>query len=139
MTHEVTLRIILEQPPPGVSFGIQKGKGSVYETMLKQESSQGDLIFEFVVTCRMDANASPVFEGPIVQGPRDARFVYLDIGGYAGQAGSQWDRRLKVPLSGITRQMLKAPVLETRVPGTGRDGTPTCGTVRDFEGWKPAK
>jgi hypothetical protein len=30
-------------------------------------------------------------------------------------------------------------VLEARVPGTGRDGGPTCPTVKDFEGWKPVK
>jgi len=131
MNGEITLRIILEQPPPGVTFGIQKGKGSIYETILKQQAAAGeDLVFEFSV---------PVVGGPIVQGPPDARFVYLDIGTYAGQAGSQWGRRLKVPLSGITSRMRQERVLETRVPGTGRDGTPNCGTVRDFAGWSAAK
>jgi hypothetical protein len=26
-------------------------------------------------------------------------------------------------------------LLETRVPGTGRDGGPNCGTVKPFTGW----
>ena len=26
-------------------------------------------------------------------------------------------------------------VIEVRVPGTGRDGGPTCGTVKQFSGW----
>ena len=78
--------------------------------------------------------------GPFVQGPRGQRFVYLDIGTYAGQAESCWSRRLKVPLTGITAKMIAAgDVLEARVPGTGRDGGPTCASVRDFEGWKPVK
>ncbi len=139
MKSELTLRIILEQPPPGVTFGIQKGKSSVYETILKQQSDGGDLVFEFPIEVRDGQTGDPDFGGPIVQGPREGRFVYLDIGTYAGETGSPWQRRLKVPLSGITRQMLKAKLLQTRIPGTGRDGTPSCGTVRDFGGWKPAE
>jgi hypothetical protein len=73
-----------------------------------------------------------------VQGPPRQRFVYLDIGTYAGQADSAWSRKLKVPLAGITGKMLAVGgILETRVPGTGRDGGPSCATVQDFEGWKP--
>jgi len=46
-------------------------------------------------------------------------------------------RRLKVPLSGITMAMIKSQaVLEARVPGTGKDGGPSCATVKPFGGWK---
>jgi hypothetical protein len=76
-----------------------------------------------------------------VQGPAGERFVYLDIGTYAGQKDSCWSRRLKVPLSGITwdiidRMEKSRAVLETRVPGTGKDGGPNCATVKPFDGWK---
>jgi hypothetical protein len=27
-------------------------------------------------------------------------------------------------------------VLETLVPGSGRDGSPSCATVKPFDGWK---
>jgi hypothetical protein len=27
-------------------------------------------------------------------------------------------------------------VLEASVPGTGKDGSPTCATVKSFDGWK---
>jgi hypothetical protein len=80
------------------------------------------------------------FRGPFVQGPRGGRFVYLDIGTLAGQHDSPWSRRLKVPLSGITTTLLRrassggCPALEARVPGTGRDGTPSCASVKDFRG-----
>jgi hypothetical protein len=77
--------------------------------------------------------------GPFVQGPRRQRFVYLDIGTYAGQTDSCWSRRLKVPLDGIPPKLIAASgILEGRVAGTGRDGGPSCATVKDFEGWKPA-
>jgi hypothetical protein len=70
------------------------------------------------------------------------RGIYVDIGTYAGQADSCWSRRLKIPLKGITwdtidRLSARAEaVLETRVPGTGKDGGPNCATAKPFEGWE---
>jgi hypothetical protein len=43
MNQELFVRIILESPPIGVDFGIQKGSGNKYETILKQRSSKNDL------------------------------------------------------------------------------------------------
>jgi hypothetical protein len=42
---EVTLRIVLEAPPTGVAFGVQKGHGSAYETVQIQHSRASDLTF----------------------------------------------------------------------------------------------
>jgi Family of unknown function (DUF5990) len=47
MARELTLRIIVEQPPTGVDFALQKGTGSAYETVQKQRSEGNDLAFEF--------------------------------------------------------------------------------------------
>ena len=47
---EVRLRIVLVDPPSGVDFGIQDGKGSDYTTIHKQRSKDADLTFEFTVT-----------------------------------------------------------------------------------------
>jgi len=83
----------------------------------------------------------PDFFGEYVQGPRGNRFIYIDIGTYAGQADTPWSRRLKIPLSNITMEMIQnlvadpSLILETRVPGTGKDGGPNCGTVNPFGGW----
>jgi uncharacterized protein DUF5990 len=75
--------------------------------------------------------------GPFVQGPARHRFVYVDIGTYAGQADSYWSRRLKIPLEGIPAEVIRTGgVLETRVPGRGRDGGPNCATVKEFKAWK---
>ena len=139
MADEVTCRIVLETPPPGVDFGLQKGRGSIYETVQTQRSSGQDLRFEFSAELR-GTGAAPDFRGPFVHGPAGARFVYIDIGSCAGQTNTHFSRRLKVPLKGITAELIRgasAPgaVLEARVPGTGRDGTPACASVKDFSGW----
>ena len=137
MEQELTLVIILESPPPGVDFGLQEGSGNDYQTVQTQRSKHGDLRFEFKVRVREGKDGQPNFLGPFAQGPAPQRFVYIDIGTYAGQKNTPWSRRLKVPLRGITwDQIKKAKVLETRVPGTGRDGGPSCATVKPFAGWK---
>ena len=144
MESKLTLRIVLERPPAGVDFGLQKGRGSDYETVQTQRSSTKDLSFEFSLTLKTNRrDAEPDFSGSFVQGPQGERFVYLDIGTYAGQKETSWSRRLKVPLSGITWDLIdrvdKLPsVLEARVPGTGKDGGPNCATVKPFNGWKLA-
>jgi uncharacterized protein DUF5990 len=145
MERELTLRIVLENPPTGVDFGLQKGRGTDYETIQKQRSKTNDLCFEFIVGLRTSRkDAVPDFSGSLVQGPPGGRFVYLDIGTYAGQKDTCWSRRLKVPLSGITWDMLdrmasSRSILEARVPGTGKDGGPNCATVKPFDGWTPGR
>ncbi|HKR59478.1 MAG TPA: DUF5990 family protein [Pyrinomonadaceae bacterium] len=142
MEKELRLRIVLEKPPAGVDFGLQHGRGSDYETIQTQRSQGKDLQFEFAVRVKEGrTSAEPNFLGPFVQGPSGERFVYLDIGTYAGQKDTGWSRRLKIPLKGITWEMTEMAVaaakavLETRVPGTGRDGGPNCATVKPFPGW----
>ena len=74
MEPEITLQIVLETPPPGVDFGIQKGRGSLFEVMPKQRSKGGDLSFEFSVGVKnADGSGTPDFNGPMVQGPRGGR------------------------------------------------------------------
>jgi len=142
MEHELTLRIVLEKPPAGVDFGVQKGKGNDYETIQTQRFQGKDLSFEFTVRVKIDSKASaPNFLGPFVHGPTGERFIYIDIGSCAGQTGTHWSRRLKIPLKSITSEVIEAAVaddrlrLEARVAGTGKDGGPTCGTVKPFAGW----
>jgi len=140
MAAEVTLRIILQAPPPGVVYGLQKGKGANYETVQKQTSDASDLIFEFTVEAKHGDNGKLILHGPFTQGTPQDRFVYIDIGTYAGQKNSQWGRRLKIPLAGIDTKLLdnlsSNQIVQCRVPGAGKDGTPNCATVKPFSGWK---
>jgi hypothetical protein len=141
MNQELSIRIILESPPLGVDFGIQKGSGNNYETILKQRSSDKDLCFEFKISVKENKDAAYNFTGPYVQGPSSERFIYVDIGTSAGQFDSVWTRRLKIPLRGISVETIQqlltdaSLVLETKVPGTAKDGGPNCATVKPFSGW----
>ena len=95
----VKLRIVLKQPPAGVDFGLQQGHGRPFTIAGKQRSKDGDLQFEFTVTAKTsNKNDLPNFTGSFVQGPVGERFVYINIGRYAGQTDTPWSRRLKIPL-----------------------------------------
>ena len=122
----LNLRIVVECPPAGVDYALQKSRGNGYEMVQKQRSAGGDLAFEFSAPWKGGPG------GPFVQGKPGERFVYLDIGTAAGQVDSCWTRRLKIPLTGISG----VGSYETRVPGTGKDGGPSCASVKPFAGWR---
>ena len=144
MEFVLPLQIFLLNPPPGVDFGLQKGTGNNYETVQRQRSDSKDLSFNFTIKIKGDKTKdnSPKLSGSFVQGPTNGKFIYIGIGTHAGQMGSPWSRRLKVPLTGITWKDIDQLIadsnltLQTRVPGTGKDGGPNCATVKPFDGWK---
>ena len=138
----VNLRIVLLAPPKGVDFGLQEGKATLDRTIQRQRSNGGDLHFECAVTVKNNReDGLPNFLGPTTQGPTTGRFIYVRIGKLAGQMDSCWERRIKVPLDAITWEMIEkaskdqSTVLEARLPGTGKDGSPCCATVRPVGGW----
>lgn len=138
---ELHFRILLNSPTPGVDFGLQQGQGNTYETIQKQRSATTDLAFTFSVEVKKNKEGQPDFRGPLVQGPVQERFVYIGIGTYAGQQGTEWSRRLKVPFRNLTwdsiNKALADPqlIFEIHIPGTGKDGGPPSGTVKPFDGW----
>lgn len=139
----IQLSVVLQSPPVGVDFGIQKGSGSKYETIQTQQSDGRDISFNLAIQLKNDPQRinAPRFTGPFVQGKPSDQFVYIDVGEFAGQAGG-WSRRIKIPLSGITWAMIAqlddhaATKLSTSFPGAAKDGSPICATVKQFEGWK---
>lgn len=141
MDQQITLRILLEKPPPGIDFALQSGKRNVYDRVQKQRSGTNDLLFTFSIKVKRNADGRPNFSGPFAQGNQHDRFVYIGIGVCAGDIHAVWNRRLKIPLTTITwndvEQVMQNPslMLESRVPGTARDGSPTCATVKPFAGW----
>lgn len=147
MNDEITIQVILERPLPGVLYALQKGTGLNYTSIQGQVATDRDLLFEEVVKLKGDGLKYdyPDFGGPFVHGVKSARFLYIDIGKNAGQFTSAWSRRLKIPLVGISwdmiRQIISAPelVLFTKVPGIGKDGGPNCATVKPFPGWSTQK
>ena len=129
---ELTLRITVTNPPRGVLFRLQRG---AKELTPPAKALQEALTFEFPVRVGRRPDGMPNFLGPYTQGPPAGRFVYINSGTYAGQTGTAWARRAKVPLAGITRDLIdralsESAVVEIEIPGTGRDGGPSCGTIR---------
>ncbi len=122
---ELALRIVVQRPPAGVDYALQKGRGARYETVQTQRSIGKDLIFVFTIWVKH--GRSPSFSGPFVQGAAGDKFVYIDIGRYAGQGNTDFARRLKVPLAGITPKLVTSgQVIEAVIPGTGNNGMPNC-------------
>ncbi len=142
MPPQLTIRIVLEKPTPGVDYGLQEGKGTDFKTIQTKRSDGRNFEFECSVRVKLSASNTPVFLGPSAQGPPGDRFIYIDIGTFAGQKDSCWSRRLKIPLSGITPEMIKQStsdskmIIEALVPGSGKGGGPSCGTVKLFNEWK---
>jgi hypothetical protein len=123
--QNVTLRIVVENPP--VRFAIQRGKDELLEG---KAVGAKQLVFEFSVRARDDGSGAPNFLGPFAQGPVGGRFVYVNSGTMGGDMDADWQRRAKVPLSGITWTMIKKGlIIEARIAGTARDGGPACATV----------
>ena len=147
MDKELTFHIVIIKPPPNVDYGLQKGSGRNYETVQKQKSkSREDLSFKCVVKIKGERSKDhlPKLSGPFVQGRALDRFIYIGIGTFAGESDSKWSRRLKIPMTGISWDVVDRIVseeklmLESHVPGTGKDGSPNCGTVKPFDGWRIA-
>ncbi len=143
MQAELHLRIVLEKPPAGVDFGLQEGKGHEYKTIQTQRSKGRNLTFDSTVTVKDNReDGLPNFLGPLTQGPPTDRFIYFDIGQFAGQKDCCWSRRLKISLAEITWEMIRQAsadptlILQACIPGTGKDGGPNCATVRLHDGWK---
>ena len=140
MEKELTLRITILDAPPGVTFCLQKGDT---ELVAPAVSSDAPLSFDLSVDVRDDSTQDgPRLMGPFVKGPWNARFVYVNSGTLAGQADSPWNRRAKVPLSGITADLIRkaqekpGALLEARLNGTAADGGPACATVTLLgKGW----
>jgi Family of unknown function (DUF5990) len=146
MNSEVPIQLVLVDPPPDVDFGIQRGRGAQYEPVFVQQRKHGDLSFELSLTVAENRkDGLPNFQGPFVQGPPAKRFVYIDVGTYAGQKETPWARRMIVPLSGITWALIQKVLsrggqrLSARIPGTGKDGGPNCATVKLLGDWQVIK
>ncbi|MER3405467.1 MAG: hypothetical protein C4289_10205, partial [Chloroflexota bacterium] len=134
------LRIVLAAPPPGVLYCLQRSSRA--DCVGHRRSDGGDLRFDLSVEVRL-AGAVPDFRGPLAQGRRGERYIAMLIGTLAGDAASSWTRGAKIPLSSITRPLLKEVCsradarLTATFPGRARGGGPSCATLRPTgEGWQ---
>lgn len=135
---DLPLRIVVDDPVPGLAMVLQRGDSHGPELV-----GEGP-VFDLEVT--VDGaipDGRPRFLGPYVQGPPAGRFVYLCVGEMAGQIGSPWSGRVKVPLGDIGRDLIEAlktgQRLEARIPGRGRKDGPALASVKILPpGWRVA-
>ncbi|TDH26933.1 hypothetical protein EXU57_09005 [Segetibacter sp. 3557_3] len=139
MMKDVRLRILLQNPADGTMYGLQEGKGADYKTVQAQIGRGEDLTFDFLVQLKQANGMVPSLGGPFVQGTPTNRFVYIDIGTYAGQVGARWSGRLKVPLPETILQNSFPDggqyCWSCNVPGSTAEGKPLFATVKPFGGW----
>jgi hypothetical protein len=131
---ELPLRIVMEDPFPGVAITLQRGGPGKEENIPAAAASPAELVFEFdVIVDGEVAGGGPRFLGPFVHGPPTARFVYLRVGRAAGQPDTEWNRRVKIPLKAIGWAQIRAlkpgERLSARIGSRARDGGPACATV----------
>ena len=94
----ITLRLTVVDPPVGVRWAIQLGR----DGLSAPESIAHDrVVFRIPLELVADRAGALRLRGAAVQGPAGARFVYLNSGTRAGDARSCWDRRAKIPLTGV--------------------------------------
>ena len=132
MADTVTLRLIIDDPVPGVRYSLQKDD----LPFDPRTAGDGPLAFELPLTLHPDGRLT----GPFVrrEGP-ERRFVYIRIGTSAGDHASPWSRRAKIDIHDIPAALRVADsILETHLPGRGKDGSPACATLRPVIGWRPA-
>ncbi|MBW8743233.1 MAG: hypothetical protein JF628_02590 [Sphingomonas sp.] len=128
------IRFVIEDPVPGVRIALQRGATARAALIPPVSDTPDALTFDFDAAVEGAlADGRPRLLGPFVQGPPEARFVYLCVGQAAGQIGSEWNRRMKVPLGGISEELAGALQdggrLEARIASRGRDGSPACASV----------
>jgi hypothetical protein len=132
---DLPIRIVVEAPVPGLAIALQRGKGAKAELVPPVSRSTDAVAFDLAVTVdgRLP-DGRPRLLGPCVQGPPEARFVYLAIGKYAGQADSEWGGRVKVPLGGLGWDEIEAlspdARLVARIAGQSPEGVPALASVR---------
>ena len=150
MEYQVTLLIVLLNPPNGMLYCLQNDNGRfIFTTM----STGDDIVFEFQTVVKPNQRTKkPNFTGPFAQGAPGKRFFYINIGQLAGQKDTPWQRRAKVWINGWPRYVKPSPkeitwqmvhevatdpgkVLMTRYQGMADDGSPS---LHGASGWKVA-
>jgi hypothetical protein len=132
---ELPIRIIVVDPVPGLTIALQRGKAAKAALVPPSGRSADGVVFDLDVTVdgRLP-DGRPRLVGPCVQGPPEARFIYLSLGRHAGQADSEWAGRVKVPLGGLGWDQIAAlspgARLAARIAGQSPKGGPALASIR---------
>lgn len=132
----ITIRLTIGDPVPGVVYSLQDSKSAPVDPVVATEAP-----LSFDVPVRLAPG--PKFLGPFVrrEGPV-RRFIYIAIGGQAGDRSTHWSRRVKVDIQDLPAELLEKAldgrVLEARLAGRDKDGGPACATQKPLHGWRTA-
>lgn len=127
---DLTLRIILADPPPGVVFSKQDARNRPVEPA----RAVGDLAFDIPITLTPTPGGFRP-GGAFVRHDSRGRFVYIASGRAAGDCLTEWQRRLKVYLNALPAELADGQILQAVIAGRARDGGPACATVPLLSGW----
>ena len=140
--YEIKLQVNVLEPLAGVTMQVQEGRDRLLPPC---ETKPDRITFEFPVTVDM-SSGPPNFLGKYAQGPKDARFIYVNSGSYAGQPGTQWNRRAKISLMKISSTQVQVVLgspgskLAVTINGVGKDGGPVCASIPSAaDGWRIIK
>jgi Family of unknown function (DUF5990) len=122
---------------PGVAYSLQNKKSEPVGMIVAEDRP---LSFDVPV----NVAPGPRFLGEFVRSEGSTRrFVYIAIGGQAGDSSSLWSRRAKIDIHDLPAELLAkalaGSVLEAQLPGRAEDGGPACATLRPLGSWKVAK
>jgi hypothetical protein len=127
---DLTLRIILADPPPGVVFSKQDAKSQPVDPV----RAEGDLSFDIPITLTPTPNGLRP-GGGFVRNDSRGRFVYIASGQAAGDCRTDWQRRIKVHLHDLPADLTGGEMLAATIAGRAKDGGPACATVPLLSGW----
>jgi len=129
----ITLRLTTADPIAGMHYSLQDQKSAPVDPCI---ATDAPLSFDVPVRLSDDGRLS----GPFVrrEGPT-RRFVYIAIGGQAGDGQTCISRRAKIDVHDIPADLLtlarSGAILGVDLPGRARDGGPACATVRPLSPW----
>src|SRR5262249_19680230 len=125
---QITLRLTIGDPVPGVAYSLQNKKSEPVGMVAAEDRP---LSFDVPV----EVAPGPRFLGEFVRSEGPTRlFVYIAIGGQAGGSTSPWSRRAKIDIHDLPAELLEKAVdgsiVEAHLPGRDKDGGPACATLR---------
>ena len=127
---EVTIRIVVQDPPQNCRFALQKGKKAPREEIDAQTSTGRALSFDVPITAKSTGPHAD-FGGPFVQGTPAERFIYVVSPG----------RRAKVRLDAIPWTVIRSaseagrPIVGV-FEGKAKDGGAFCASVHPIKSWQ---
>ncbi|MEO6606130.1 MAG: DUF5990 family protein [Aeromicrobium sp.] len=134
--REVLLRLMIENPVPGVALSLQDKKS---QPVAAQTPGAEPVEFEVSVRVAPKDDGWRLYGKHVrSEGPR-RQFFYVGIGEHAGQQNSAFSRRMKIDIHDIAPDLIQQAVdgaeLQASIDGTGPDGTPACASIQMLTPW----